>query len=620
MNIQTLILFMKRNLIIYISLLLFSKPIFSQSINLNQKKIKKYVYNNNGYSQEEKNDNPYYYSGSSKLQNENYYDAIIELTKAIELNQNVYDAFREINDTYDKIEHAIGEKRYRIGIQEENLESQNLKKEIDGELQKLETNREETYKNILSICNKYINLYPANADGYLLRGWVKKIIKIPSSAIVDYTKAIELNPNYAEAYYFRAEAEADMSFASRVDRSKSFKLGFKGGYDWTNEKEILKDDNFYNSGMAKFGFGDIKGSIIDFTNAILQNPTNSESYTQRGVSKFWIYDFRGAIVDLTKAIELNPKNGLAYLFRGMSNYYSNNYLIATNDFTKAIDLIPNEKAMAYFGRSCSKYSLGDSTTSIIDKNKAIEADSTIPFFYQGIEIRKKLNEGIKSYPNDIALYLKMGISYENSTGYHVFALSNFNKAIELNPNNANSYFLRGETKLKTKDYFGAIEDITRALDLNLVDSNSYLLRGQAEIEIKDYDAAIADLSNAINLTSSKAEVYFLRGLAIIEKNKYKSKIDYDKSFDDFSKAIEINPNNTDYYIEKIYKRSEKHNRDYVYDFTKLIDLLPNNGNLYFVRGWRKWKNGDKSGACNDWKEAERLGDKRAEDTIKKECE
>ena len=81
-------------------------------------------------------------------------------------------------------------------------------------------------------------------------------------AIEDYTKAIEINPKHAEAYFIRGN--------------------------------IFKKRDMYDK------------AIEDYTKAILSNPNYAEAYGARGR----IYNerelFDTAIEDFTKAIQLNP--------------------------------------------------------------------------------------------------------------------------------------------------------------------------------------------------------------------------------------------------------------------------------------------------------------------------
>ena len=79
-------------------------------------------------------------------------------------------------------------------------------------------------------------------------------------AIEDYTKVIELNPNYSKAYNNRG-----------------------------NSKAKLQDDS---------------GAIADYTKAIELNPNYSNAYYNRGNSKKILKDTNGACLDWSKAVEL----------------------------------------------------------------------------------------------------------------------------------------------------------------------------------------------------------------------------------------------------------------------------------------------------------------------------
>jgi len=53
------------------------------------------------------------------------------------------------------------------------------------------------------------------------------------------------------------------------------------------------------------------------------------------------------------------------------------------------------------------------------------------------------------------------------------AISDYNKVIELNPNNGSAYYNRGVSKQKSKDYYGAIADHTKAIEVNPNDVDAY---------------------------------------------------------------------------------------------------------------------------------------------------
>ena len=76
------------------------------------------------------------------------------------------------------------------------------------------------------------------------------------------------------------------------------------------------------------------------------------------------------------------------------------------------------------------------------------------------------------------------------------ALKDFNKLIELNPNNAIAYYSRGVAKGKLGDYRGAIQDYNKAIELNPNHASTYVNRGLSKIGLGQKDSGCLDLSKA----------------------------------------------------------------------------------------------------------------------------
>ena len=119
-------------------------------------------------------------------------------------------------------------------------------------------------------------------------------------AIEYYTKAIELNPKYSDAY---------------------------------NNRGILKQE-----------LGDKEGAMQDYNKAIELNPNDSELYYNRGILKKEQddIDMEGAMQDYDKAIALNPNYANAYNGRGYLYLQVKDWPKAKADFDKAIELSPND--------------------------------------------------------------------------------------------------------------------------------------------------------------------------------------------------------------------------------------------------------------------------------------
>ncbi|MGB6873762.1 MAG: tetratricopeptide repeat protein [Dehalococcoidia bacterium] len=116
-------------------------------------------------------------------------------------------------------------------------------------------------------------------------------------------------------------------------------------------------------------------------------------------------------------------------------------------------------------------------------------------------------------------------------GKREFEAHEFNKAIELNPDNADAYYKRGDAYSEIGDYDKAIADYNEAIELNPSDALAYFNRGYAYGEIGDYEKAIVDYSKAIELNPSDALAYYNRGL------DYHNKGEVLKAVSDLEKCI-----------------------------------------------------------------------------------
>jgi len=152
-------------------------------------------------------------------------------------------------------------------------------------------------------------------------------------ALTNVTKAIELNPQYPDAYNYR--------------------------------------------GMIKWWLQDYSGAIADYDKAITLNPKCGGFYCNRGQAKDSLKMVAEALADYDKAIELDPTNAQAYFNRGTLKVLSlTNYTEAIADFTKAIELHsdPQEEDLFYW-RGVARDELKDYGGAIADYTKSLELNT-----------------------------------------------------------------------------------------------------------------------------------------------------------------------------------------------------------------------------------------------------
>ena len=158
-------------------------------------------------------------------------------------------------------------------------------------------------------------------------------------AIKDFTKAIELKPDYAFAYnnrgaVYRSKGDHDLAIE---DCNKAIRL--KSDYA----------EAYSNRGAAYRNKGDYNCAIKDYNKAIQLKPDFAKAYYNRGIAYYEKGEFDLAIKDYSEAIELNPRLFHPYNNRGNAYLRKGDFDKAIEDYSKAIELNPN-LGLAYCNR------------------------------------------------------------------------------------------------------------------------------------------------------------------------------------------------------------------------------------------------------------------------------
>ena len=187
-----------------------------------------------------------------------------------------------------------------------------------------------------------------------------------TAAIVQFDKAITLNPNYTEAYGDRGASKANLGQyeGAVLDYQKAEELG-------------LKTSTLYsNWGYAYYQLKQPDKALTYLEKAIEIDPNNGSAYRWRGDIKYDKNDNRGAEQDYTTAISSNP-NASNYFARGLAYYYLKDYKKAIADMDKAIQLNPNV-AQYYFDRGDAKDMINDFDGACRDWQIAKDKGYSVP--------------------------------------------------------------------------------------------------------------------------------------------------------------------------------------------------------------------------------------------------
>jgi tetratricopeptide (TPR) repeat protein len=200
--------------------------------------------------------------------------------------------------------------------------------------------------------------FSAVASQLYKQGFGKLATGDTTNAIRDFSKALVLKPDFAEAYNKRGVAER------RFDASAAL-----ADFDRAIELEPRFTEAYFNRGVTKQEKGDVKSAITDYDKALELNPALISAHSNRGMAKVALHDWAGAMEDFDKAIELNPKATRIYVSRAHLKEAQGDTDGAFIDYNKAIEIQPDYSS-AYEDRGSLKKLKGDTTGAQADYKKA----------------------------------------------------------------------------------------------------------------------------------------------------------------------------------------------------------------------------------------------------------
>ena len=215
--------------------------------------------------------------------------------------------------------------------------------------------------------------------------------------IHDYTEAIRLNPDYAEAYNNRGLAYYQKE---QYDRAID---------DFCHAIRLRPDDAnmLVNRGLVYNSIGEHDRAIDDFNKAIQLQPDHANAYINRGLAYSSKRQYDRAIDDFNEAIQLQPDDAGIYYNRGVAYGGILQYDLAIDDFNEVIQLQP-DYAEAYNNRGWSYFCKYDYYRAINDYNTAIrlKPDGALIYRNRGIVYTRRGN--LQRANDDYQKYIDLG--------------------------------------------------------------------------------------------------------------------------------------------------------------------------------------------------------------------
>ncbi|MDP9114462.1 MAG: tetratricopeptide repeat protein [Acidobacteriota bacterium] len=173
-------------------------------------------------------------------------------------------------------------------------------------------------------------------------------------AILNFNRAVELAPDYTEAYRMRGRAYVQQSDDLRAIR------------DFSRVAELQPRDAgiLIERGFVHLDQKDYTAAVVDADRALALDPKLARAYNLRASARRATGDLRRALEDFTQAVALEPN--LDNYFQRASTYQKlGEHKSAVADFDKALAEDPQEPHI-YYARAQSRAALGDSAGAQAD--------------------------------------------------------------------------------------------------------------------------------------------------------------------------------------------------------------------------------------------------------------
>ncbi|HQK71773.1 MAG TPA: caspase family protein [Bacteroidales bacterium] len=300
-------------------------------------------------------------------------------------------------------------------------------------------------------------------------------------------------------------------------------------------KKFYKTGNQFMAGMK------YDDAIVQFTNAINAEPSNSNYYVARGNAYEMAGKLNEAFADFEKALVFKPKDVKTLISAGrvcnkLGKYdEALNYLNRAKSLDKMNKTLYPEKVVTLLGLELYDQALKASDTALIIKENAQN------YYYRGkIYVKlnnsalaeKELKKAIAKDKNYAEPRIELADLYLRNNRQQE-ALDQINIVLADNPRNANAYIIRSRIYKTNLDYPNAINDISKTILIDPENPNYYFIRGTYYQEFNQHMNAIADFSKYISLKPDDPEAYFARA------KSYEGMMNYEKAIEDYNKITAL---------------------------------------------------------------------------------
>jgi protein O-GlcNAc transferase len=283
-------------------------------------------------------------------------------------------------------------------------------------------------------------------------------------AIATYDLAIEIQPDDVNSYINKASSCIDANEYVMALMTLDFVLKMQPQISvaWSNKGVALKGLKCYDEAIAHY------------EKALSLKPDYAEAWSNKGITLHELKRYDEAVIDFDQALSLKPDYAEAWFNKGNTLHELKRYDEAIAHYEKAISLKP-DYAEAWSNKGITLHELKRYEEAVTHFNQALslkpdyaEAWSNIAVALKGL---KRYDEAIAHYEKALSLkpdyaeaWSNKGVTLHELKRYEE-AIAQYEKALSLKPDYAEAWSNKGNTLHELKRYDEAIAHYEKALDL-----------------------------------------------------------------------------------------------------------------------------------------------------------
>ncbi len=229
-----------------------------------------------------------------------------------------------------------------------------------------------------------------------------------------------------------------------------------------------------------------------------------------------------------------------------------------------ISPVVGQDANYWLSQTQSDYNNGSYSLALQDIDEYLDLNSSDTWAWSFkaniLRVMKRYGESVESFDqlikldgNNAQAYNDRALILSGGMRQHDEALDSMEKALQINPADANYWFNKGMILEKTERYAEAQEAYRQAATLNPSLDMAWYRQGRIQAMQGSYNESLPLLDKAIEINSKNADAWNTKGLVLMELNST------EEAQSCFEKAIALQPANRDFRdnLQKVQEGTEK---------------------------------------------------------------